>query len=166
MTRANAPDVRIRRADVSDVPTLVRHRVGMFRDMGQTRDATEPALAEASAEFFRAAVASGEYIAWLAVPADAPDKVVARAGIWLRPMLPRPGATGVVQGHEALIANVYTEPAWRRHGLAAMLMGCALAYTRERGIARVLLHASAEGRPLYESLGFVPTAEMKLEQPE
>jgi hypothetical protein len=32
-----------------------------------------------------------------------------------------------------------------------------------RGIRRVVLHASADGRRLYERIGFVPTNEMRLE---
>jgi ribosomal protein S18 acetylase RimI-like enzyme len=31
-----------------------------------------------------------------------------------------------------------------------------------RGIRRIVLHASDEGRRLYERLGFVPTNEMRL----
>jgi hypothetical protein len=37
-----------------------------------------------------------------------------------------------------------------------------LAWAREERLDRVVLHASAEGRPLYERLGFVPTNEMRL----
>jgi GNAT superfamily N-acetyltransferase len=77
-------------------------------------------------------------------------------------MIPRPRADGVAQGVEGLIVNVYTEPDWRRRGIAALLMRHVLDYTREHRIGRVLLHASDDGRPLYESLGFVPTNEMKL----
>ena len=38
-----------------------------------------------------------------------------------------------------------------------------LEYTREHHVSRVLLHASQEGRSLYESMGFVPTNEMRLD---
>ena len=93
---------------------------------------------------------------------SAPERVVAGAGLWLRPMIPRPHQDGVAQGVEALIVNVYTEPDWRRRGLAALLMQRVLDYTRDHRITRVLLHASKDGRPLYESLGFVPTTEMRL----
>jgi GNAT superfamily N-acetyltransferase len=133
--------------------------------MGQLTERNEHELTRASESFFRDAVASGEYITWLAVTSAAPERVVAGAGLWLRPMLPRPAATGIIQGREALIANVYTEPDWRRRGAAAMLMRHVLDYTREHHIPRVLLHASDEGRPLYESLGFEPTNEMKLATP-
>ena len=35
-----------------------------------------------------------------------------------------------------------------------------LAWCRRRGVARVTLHASEAGRPLYERLGFERTTEM------
>jgi GNAT superfamily N-acetyltransferase len=158
----DASKFRIRLAEASDLATLVHHRLGMFRDMGELSDRNEPALAGASELFFRAALASGEYLAWLAAIPGTPERVVAGAGLWLRPMIPRPRTNGVAQGVEALVVNVYTEADWRRRGLAALLMRHVLGYTRTHQITRVLLHASKEGRPLYESLGFVPTTEMRL----
>lgn len=159
------PEPRIRLATLADVPTLVHHRVAMFRDMGELTEHTEQPLAQASESFFRTTVPSGEYLAWLAFTADTSRRVVAGAGLWLRPMIPRPYAHGIAQGVEALVVNVYTEPEWRRRGLAALVMRHLLDYTREHHIARVLLHASNDGRALYESLGFVPTSEMRLPHP-
>jgi GNAT superfamily N-acetyltransferase len=156
------PGVRIRLATLTDVAVLTHHRVSMFRDMAELPQHAEAELVNASESFFRATVATGEYIAWLAVTNNEPERVVAGAALWLRPMLPRPTPTGIIQGHEALVANVYTEPDWRRRGIAALLMRHVLDYTREHRVGRVLLHASDDGRPLYESLGFVPTNEMKL----
>ena len=156
------PGVRIRLATLDDIAVITHHRVSMFRDMTELPLHLEPELAQASEAFFHASVATGEYVAWLAVANNEPERVVAGAGLWLRPMLPRPTPTGIIQGHEALVANVDTEPEWRRRGVAALLMRHVLDYTREHRLGRVLLHASDDGRPLYESLGFVPTSEMKL----
>ena len=36
-----------------------------------------------------------------------------------------------------------------------------LGWAPGAGIVRLVLHASADGRPLYEALGFVPTNEMR-----
>jgi GNAT superfamily N-acetyltransferase len=159
------PEPRIRVATLHDVATLVQHRLAMFRDMGELTELTEQPLTRASESFFRATVASGEYLAWLALTPGTSERVVAGAGLWLRPMIPRPFAHGVAQAVEGLIVNVYTETEWRRHGLAALLMRRVLDYTREHQIVRVLLHASTDGRALYESLGFVPTSEMRLPYP-
>jgi len=38
----------------------------------------------------------------------------------------------------------------------------ALSWCRDSGIRSVILHASSDGRPLYDSLGFTPTNEMRL----
>jgi len=40
-------------------------------------------------------------------------------------------------------------------------METAIAWARAHGIARLVLHASPEGRPLYEQLGFEATNEMR-----
>jgi hypothetical protein len=37
-----------------------------------------------------------------------------------------------------------------------------VAWCRAQGYAGVSLHATDEGRPLYESMGFAPTNEMRL----
>ncbi|MBI3969862.1 MAG: GNAT family N-acetyltransferase [Chloroflexi bacterium] len=57
-----------------------------------------------------------------------------------------------------MILSMWCEPAHRRRGLEAILAWC-----RERGIRRITLHASLQGRPLYERHGFVQTNEMRLE---
>ena len=78
----------------------------------------------------------------------------------MRDLLPRPGH--VDDGREALIANMWTEPEHRRRGLARHLLGVMLGWCREQGIRRVVLHASNDGRPLYEQVGFRPGNEMRL----
>jgi ribosomal protein S18 acetylase RimI-like enzyme len=65
-------------------------------------------------------------------------------------------------GPEAIILNVYVERDWRRRGVAEALMRAVLEALAARGISRVVLHASDDGRRLYERLGFVPTNEMRL----
>lgn len=155
----------VRPAAPADAPILARHRVEMFRDMERLRDeAAAVALRAASEPALRAWLASGTYLGWLATPAGSPGEVVGGAGLQLRPMLPRPGAdgAGVVLGPEAYVLNVYVEKAWRRRGVAALLMDCVLAHARGAGLPLITLHASDEGRPLYARLGFAPTNEMRL----
>jgi len=40
-------------------------------------------------------------------------------------------------------------------------MRALIAWATTRGVHWISLHASAEGRPLYEKLGFVPANEMR-----
>jgi hypothetical protein len=55
----------------------------------------------------------------------------------------------------AWIGMVLTRPENRRQGLARLLMEDVLAGVEEQGIRTLKLDATDEGRPLYESLGFV-----------
>ena len=153
----------LRRATPEDAATLAAHRVGMFRDMGAVAPDLEPALHAASMRYLQTAIASGDYVGWLTAPADDPGHPVAGAGLQLRPMLPRPDPSGgqLLAGLEGLVLNVYVDVAWRRRGMARRLMEELLVWTRTHGVVRLVLHASDDGRALYESMGFVATNEMR-----
>ena len=108
----------------------------------------------------------GDYIGWLASPENEPERIVAGAGVQLRevPPHPQPNANGkidIVSGRQAIIQNVYTEPERRRRGLAALLIKRIIDWTQEEGIDSLVLHASDEGRALYQRLGFIATTEMR-----
>ena len=156
------PDYVIRRATVDDVPVVARHRVAMFRDMGQVpTEAMAAQLLELSLPALGAALRDGSYVGWLAV--DATGEIVAGAGVHIKPQLPRPAPDHVTiaSGPVPLVLNVYTEPAWRRRGLARALMTTLMQWAKEEGCDRVVLHASPDGHALYKALGFVPTNEMR-----
>ncbi len=55
----------------------------------------------------------------------------------------------------AWIGMVLTRPGYRRRGLARRLMEDAITVAERSGIHTLKLDATDEGRPLYESLGFV-----------
>ena len=155
---------RIRSAGVADAPALARHRAEMFRAMGQLDAPLYTPLQQEAERYFTRAIPTGEYVGWVAVSVDDPAMIVAGAGVQLRPILPRPDGTGarLLLGTQGLVLNVFTEVAWRRRRIAEDLMRVVLAWTRERGLASVVLHASKEGRALYQKLGFVGTNEMQL----
>ncbi len=153
----------VRLAIAADALVLARHRAEMFRDMGELPDELYEPLCDGARRELAAWLGTGEYVAWVAYPADRPQEIVAGAGIQLRKLLPRPepGRRRLRLGPEAIVLNVFTERAWRRRGLARRLMECVIAWAREHGVGRLVLHASAERRSLYERLGFVATNEMR-----
>jgi len=154
--------VVVRQAGIDDIPVLARHRAAMFRDMGHLPPDQEQPLADATATYLREALPRGDYLAWVAE--GAPAMIVGGAGVQLRRILPRPrpAEPDLELGPEAIVLNVYVEPAWRRRGIAEALMRTLLGALAARGIRRIVLHASDEGRRLYERLGFTPTNEMRL----
>ena len=158
------PVFAVRLAAAIDIPLLARHRAAMFRDMGKLASQQEEALERATALYLRDALPRGEYLGWVAEVMGTPPTAIAGAGVQLRPILPRPRSDGgdLELGPEAIVLNVYVEPAWRRRGVADALMRAVLDALAARGIRRIVLHASDDGRRLYERLGFVPTNEMRL----
>lgn len=153
----------LRRATTADAGVLARHRAEMFRDMGRLPDDLYDTLVEASRAYFSQAIADGRYVGWVALLRAPPGEIVGGAGLQLRELLPRPDAGGerLVRGPQGLILNVFTERAWRRQGVADALMRELLRWCRENGIESLVLHASDDGRPLYQRLGFTPTNEMR-----
>lgn len=161
-----APEYRIRRALPSDAATIAHHRVSMFRDMGDVPDeALAARLLEASRATLTGVLADGTYAGWLAITTR--GEVIGGAGAHVKPQLPRiaPGGTRLETAPVPLVVNVYTEPPWRRHGIARALMQALLQWAAAEGFDRVLLHASTDGRPLYASLGFLATNEMRWTPP-
>jgi len=149
--------ISIRTATANDAESIVAHRRAMFVDMGYRDSRALDAMADAFRPWLGEKMADEEYLAWVATAGD--GAVVAGLGLWLMdwpPHLIGPGAK------RANILNVYTEAAFRRQGIARKLMDTALEWCRTHGIRCVILHASDDGRVLYEKLGFRPTNEMRL----
>jgi len=148
---------KIREAIPHDIRIVMHHRRSMFFDMGY-RDETALAAMEATSEpFFLNGLSTGSYRGWLVE--EASGRVIAGCGVIIfeyhsSPFDPHPKRPFVV--------NMYTEPEYRRHGLARRLMEIMIDWCKQEGFGSVLLHASDEGRRLYESLGFEPTNEMRL----
>ena len=154
-------DYVLRPATETDIPVLAYQRCAMFEATGLLHAADGGELETAVRRYLEEAMPAGTFHAWLV---EAGGVVVAGGGLQLRTLQARPG---FVRGEpEGLVVSMWTEPAHRRRGLGSRVLEALLAWCEARGIRRLTLHASAEGRPLYQRYGFKPTNEMRLERPE
>ena len=158
--------VTIRLATIVDLELISWHRARMFQDMGELPPDLFDSFRVQSRDQLQRMFERENYVGWLANPENEPGRIVAGAGVQLREVPPHPqinanGKVDIVSGRQAIIQNVFTEPEWRRHGLAALLIKRIIDWARERGIDSLVLHASDEGRALYERLGFISTTEMR-----
>lgn len=141
-----------RQAMEDDITELVRLRQLLFETLGgdffnpssggdDWRDALAAVLKEQlAADTMRILVVDG-------------DKGLAACGIGtIEQRLPGPHLRN---GRIGQVIGVVTDPAHRRRGHSRAIMRGLLDWFRVRGVARVDLHASAEGEPLYRELGFV-----------
>jgi GNAT superfamily N-acetyltransferase len=155
----------VRRATLGDAAPIARHRAEMFRDMGQLPGHLYSELVEQTIRYLEEALPAEEYVGWLASSTTDARTVVGGAGVQVRRTLPHPlrGESGerIAVGRQAIVLNVFTERNWRRQGVAALMMRHAMEWARCANVDTLVLHASQDGRALYERLGFIPTTEMR-----
>jgi GNAT superfamily N-acetyltransferase len=153
---------RIRLATPADAEMIALHRAHMFQDMGEVPVELFEEFRAKSRDRLHEALARGEYVGWLASPENDSNTIVGGAGVHLHRTLPHPlSRSALAEGRLGVIGNVFTEPEWRRRGVAGMLLRRIIKWARAERLDRLVLHASEEGRALYERLGFITSNEMR-----
>lgn len=147
----------IREATVDDVSIILHHRRSMFEEMGYTDPAMLDRVVEMSRNVLKEGIREGFYRGWMAATQE--DSIVSGGGIVIARWLSMPFD---VLPRRAWILNMYTEPPYRRRGLGRQLMQAMVDWCKREGLSHVSLHASDNGRHLYETMGFKPTNEMRL----
>jgi ribosomal protein S18 acetylase RimI-like enzyme len=147
--------LQTRAATAADAALLASHRQAMFAAIGGIDQSVLDAVRNASEPWTARMIGEGKYLGWITSEDGRP---IASAGMLILDWPPHPfDPSGESR---AYLLNVFVEPEYRRRGLARELVALCMAEARRRRIRVVSLHASREGRPLYESLGFRATNEM------
>ena len=138
----------IRRGTLGELDELIRLRRSLFEAMGYDDPAILARTDDACRTYFAQKMPSGDFRVWVA---EVRGRLVASIGLVVHSVPPGPGnPTGKV----GYIMNLVTDPAYRRQGIARALMKRVLSVLEDEGVPVASLHATADGRPLYESLGF------------
>jgi GNAT superfamily N-acetyltransferase len=148
--------ITLREAGPGDIPEILRQRRGMYVDMGHSDGIALDAMVSLSAGYLAEAMAEGSFRAWLACDGEHP---VGGGALIISPWLAHPYD---LECRRATILNVYVYPEYRRRGIARQIMETMIGWCKREGFAGVTLHASDDGRHLYESLGFELSNEMRL----
>jgi len=149
-------DLLIREATSDDIPEILRQRRGMYLDMGYEDSPALAAMLSTCEPYLSQAIANGSFRSWLAMSGGL---FVGGGAVLINPW---PSHPYDLECRRATILNVYVYQEFRRRGIARQLMRAMIDWCRQQKFAAVYLHASKDGRHLYQSLGFEPTNEMKL----
>ncbi|MER7967486.1 MULTISPECIES: GNAT family N-acetyltransferase [unclassified Streptomyces] len=150
-----------RRALPADAPEVLRLRQVMIDSM--TGDPGPTGWQDTSLPALRARLAEPDG-AFAAFVVDHPERPGALASLAAGTLDYRIGKEG--DGADGLVGHVFsvaTDPDARRRGCSRACVTALLEWLRARGARRVRLTASAEGAPLYASLGFRPRPDPLLE---
>ena len=120
----------------------------MFNAMGL--DTSAPEWQEAGRHVTTRRLGSGDMAAWV-IDGDEPGHLIAAGAGIINQRLPGPRNPS---GRVGYLQWVATEAGYRRQGLARQVMQGLLGWFAEQQISVVELHATADGEPLYRSLGF------------
>jgi GNAT superfamily N-acetyltransferase len=154
-------EVEIRKAAPADIPEILRQRRRMYEDMHYSDAHLLDEMIHLSSTYLDHAFRDESFHAWLACVTESNQKAMPVAGgaVIISPWLAHPYD---LECRRATILNVYTDPEFRRRGIARQLMQTMIAWCKGQGLARITLHASDDGRHLYESLGFEESNEMRI----
>lgn len=142
-------NVFYRKAKQKDIDTLIDVRIKLIEEAsGALTEPEKKELYKSSKEHIKNNMKNGDYFAYLAFDSDV---FVGTCSVNLYSVLP---GKKLPKGKRAYLQNVYVVPEYRRQGIAHKLVSLSIEEARQRGHARIELHASQNGAPLFEKLGF------------
>lgn len=146
--------MQYRRAELSEIPVLIALRREQLieesvKDEGRQREEFD--TLDVSAEmtsFFTRKMGDGSMIEWIA---EENGEIIATSAVLFYEF---PPSLDFPNGNKAYIANMYTKPEYRGRGIASALIGKLTEEAQKRGITRLWLSASNDGKPVYIKCGF------------
>ena len=101
-----------------------------------------------SYEYYKNTLETGEHIGYLVYDNET---FIGAGGVSFYQVMP---TYHNPTGKKTYIMNMYTNPAYRRKGIAYQTLNLLVADAKNKGIDAISLEATEMGRPLYEKFGF------------
>ena len=100
-------------------------------------------------DYYHRHMADGTFVSWLALDGD---KIIGTSGM---SFVEKPPYFGCPNGRIGLLSSMYTEPGYRRRGIARELLSRVVGEAKAYGCGTVQITASDMGVLLYTDFGFV-----------
>lgn len=142
--------VTIRRADESDLDTVVAMRMEFLSAVHGDEDEPPPDFVAATRSFLQREASLGRAVTWLA-ERDGRAVGVVTLLIWPRPPLSDDDRT-----FDGYIINMFVESSSQGQGIGRRLLDACLDGATPLGVRSISLQPTEAGRPLYDSTEFEP----------
>lgn len=151
--------VEIRRAGIEDLDLLMDWRVEVLQEVFDLPEGgVPPELVEANRRYYREELATGGHVACFAL---LDGQLVGCGGVCIQREMPSPDNQSGINGY---LMNIYTRTCWRGRGVGRAVVEWLVGQAHELGAGKVYLETTADGRPLYQAVGFADLPDiMKLE---
>ena len=128
------------------IDTFIQMRINQLREEGATEDID---LVPTLKDYYARHMADGTFVSWIALDGD---KIIGTSGM---SFVEKPPYFGCPSGRIGLLSSMFTDPAYRRKGIAKELLSRVVEEARAYGCGTVQITASNMGVLLYTSFGFV-----------
>lgn len=135
-----------RKANINDVLQLADLRKKQLVDEGTHLSCN---IDDELEKYFSSGIADETVVVWVAIKDNI---IIATCGVCFFQYPPNFSNT---TGKVAYITNVYTREEYRRQGIATKLLSFIMEEIKKRDYKFIRLHASSQGRKLYEKIGFI-----------
>ena len=139
-------EIRYERLTEARTEDFIRLRIRQLREEGAKE---ETDLVPALRDYYKRHMADGTFVSWLALDGD---RIVGTSGM---SFVEKPPYFGCPSGKIGLLSSMFTEPAYRRRGIARELLARVIEEAKAYGCGAVQITASDMGVLLYRSFGFV-----------
>lgn len=148
------------KATLDDLERLVESRIVVLKAVNKLDDSVDMAeIKKQSYDYYIRALSDGAHVAYMVFDGSV---FVGTGGISFFQVMP---TYHNPTGNKAYIMNIYTNPDYRRMGIANKILDFLVSASREKGISAIFLEATDMGRPLYEKYGFIAMND-EMELPE
>ncbi len=139
-------DIRYRKLTEKDLDIFIQMRIGQLREEGACEDID---LVPALRDYYERHMADGTFVSWLACDGD---RIVGTSGM---SFVEKPPYFGCPNGKIGLLSSMFTDPDYRRMGIAKNLLSRVVDEAKNYGCGTVQITASDMGVLLYTDFGFV-----------
>ena len=126
--------------------TFISMRIKQLREEGATEDIN---LVPYLKDYYNRHMADGTFVSWLAMDGD---RIVGTSGM---SFVEKPPYFSCPTGKIGLLSSMFTDPDYRRMGIAKELLSRVVEEARNYGCGTVQITASDMGVLLYTDFGFV-----------
>ncbi|MBO4903387.1 MAG: GNAT family N-acetyltransferase [Lachnospiraceae bacterium] len=144
-------DIVYKRLTENDLDRIIKMRIDQLTEEYTAEGKTVPDdvdLEAALMDFYRRNMAAGTYVSWLAFDGD---KIVGTSGM---SFAQKPPYFTCPSGKLGILSSMYTDPAYRRRGIAMELLDRVVKEAKAYGCGTIYITASNMGVKLYEAYGF------------
>ena len=138
--------ISYRRMTKNDLEIFIRMRIAQLREEGATEELD---LVPALRDYYHRHMADGTFVSWLALDGE---RIVGTSGM---SFVENPPYFSCPTGRIGLLSSMYTDPAYRRQGIAKELLKRVVEEARAYDCGSVQITASDMGVLLYTDFGFV-----------